>query len=172
MLWQHATPAQRLLAACARGDRQTATDVIAAHPDVVAGLTLDQRKLIVDRAHANDTGAVLLMLDLGFDPLVKGVDDWEAIRWGAFHGNVEMVTRLLQHSPPINVPDPSYGGSILGQCLYGSVHGWHGRTGQFAATAKLLLDAGEIPKRDWYPTGRADVDAVLNAWFDAHQKAD
>jgi hypothetical protein len=79
-----------------------------------------------------------------------------------------MVTRLLQHSPPINVPDPSYGGTILGQCLYGAVHGWHRRTGRFAATAKLLLDAGEVPKADWYPTGRDDVDAVLKTWFDRH----
>jgi hypothetical protein len=170
ILWQHATPAQRLLAACARGDRHTATDVIAEHPDVVSSLTLDQRKLIVDRAHANDAAAVLLMVDLGFDSLVKGVDDWEAIRWGAFHGNVEMVARLLQHSPPINVPDPSYGGTILAQCLYGSLHGWHCRDGQFAATAKLLLDAGEMPKPDWHSIGRDDVDAVLKAWFDTHPR--
>ena len=29
-------------------------------------------RLIADKAHANDTAAVALMLDLGFDPLVPG----------------------------------------------------------------------------------------------------
>ena len=62
---------------------------------------------IVDKAHANDTAAVVLMLDLGFDALVPGPDDFEAIRWAAFHGNPEMTRRLLQHDPPINVPDRS-----------------------------------------------------------------
>ena len=101
------------------------------------------------------------MLDLGFDPLVRGVDDWEPLRWAAFHGNAEMTRRLLQHTPPINVPDPSYGGTPLGQCLYGALHGWHCRTGDFATTVQLLIDAGEQIDPADLPTGRDDVDAVL-----------
>ena len=38
----------------------------------VASLTRDQMRLVADRAHANDTAAVALMLDLGFDPLARG----------------------------------------------------------------------------------------------------
>ena len=81
-------------------------------------------RLIADKAHANDTAAVALMLDLGFDALVPGPDDFEAIRWAAFHGNPEMTRALLRHDPPINVPDRSYGGTPLDNCLYGAFHGW------------------------------------------------
>ena len=109
------------------------------------------------------------MLDLGFDPLARGVDDWEPLRWAAFHGNAEMTRRLLQHTPPINVPDPSYGGTPLGQCLYGALHGWHSRTGDFAATVRLLIDAGERPDPAILPTGRDDVDRVLRTYFAARR---
>jgi ankyrin repeat protein len=165
VLNRRATPAQRLLAACWRGARDEAAAIAAATSDCVAALNPEQMTLIADAAHANNTAAVLLMLDLGFDPLVRGVERWEPVRWAAFHGNVEMLRRLLAHRPPIGVKDPSYGGTLLGQCLYGSLHGWHCRSGDFAACVQLLLDAGERPQRDQYPIGRADVDAVLGRYF-------
>lgn len=161
LLLRHASPAQRLIAACAKADRAAAEAIVAAHPGVVATLTPDQVRLICDRAHADETAPVLLMLDLGFDPLARGVDDWEPLRWAAFHGNAEMTRRLLQYTPPINVPDPSYGGTPLGQCLYGAVHGWSRDSGDFATTVQLLLDAGDRIDPADLPTGRDDVDAVL-----------
>ena len=161
LLLQHASPAQRLIAACAAADRATAETIVRAHPGIVSTLTLDQMRLICDKAHANDTAAVALMLDLEFDPLARGVDNWEPIRWAAFHGNAELTRRLLQYSPPTNVPDPSYGGTPLGQCLYGARHGWHCRTGDFVTTVQLLLDAGERIDPSTVPIGRDDVDAVL-----------
>ena len=165
LILRHASPAQQLLAACAKVDRAAAEAVIGAHPDVVATLTRDQTRLVADRAHANDAEAVALMLDVGFDPLARGVEEWEAIRWGAFHGNAEMVRRLLAHDAPIGVPDPTYGGTPLGQCLYGSLHGWERDAGDFATTVRLLLDAGERPDPADLPTGRDDVDAVLRAYL-------
>ena len=160
-LLRDASPAQRLLAACAAADRGAAEAVVAAHSDLVRRLTSEQMRLVCDAAHANQTAAVLLMIDLGFDPHARGVDAWEPIRWAAFHGNVELVRRLLAYDPPLRVPDPSYRGTPLEQCLYGSVHGWFCKSGDFAATARLLLEAGDtFPPTD-YPTGRDDVDAVL-----------
>ena len=168
-LLRHASPAQRLLAACAKGDRAAAEAVVGEHPGLVKSLSPEQTRLIVDRAHANDAGAVILMLDLGFDPLARGVDGWEPVRWAAFHGNPVMLERLLRHNPPVNVPDPSYGGTPLGQCMYGSVHGWSCRTGDFARSVQLLLDAGDRPDPTYLPTGRDDVDAVLRAYFKTHR---
>jgi ankyrin repeat protein len=142
-LLRHASPAQRLLAACAAADRPAAHAVVTAHPDVVRTLTNDQMRLVADRAHANDLAAVSLMLELGFNPMARGVDNWEPVRWAAFHGNAEMVKLLLRHDPPIGIPDPTYGGTLLGQCHYGSQHGWHRHTGDFETTARLLREAGE-----------------------------
>lgn len=165
LLLRHASPAQRLLAATAAGDRPAAEAIVAAHPDVVASLSRDQMRLIADKAHANDTAAVLLMLDLGFDARIPGPDEFEAIRWAAFHGNADMTRALLRHSPPINVPDPSYGGTPLDNCLYGALHGWSCDSSpcDFPTTVQLLIDAGERVRPEYLPTGVDDVDAVLRA---------
>lgn len=162
-LLQHASPAQQLLAACAAADRAAAETIVASHPHVVASLTPEQMQLIAGRAHANETAAVLLMLDVGFDPRVEGPDHFEAIRWAVFHGNATMTRALLQHNPPLNTPDRSYGGTLLGNCLYGAVHGWHSATGDFATTVRLLLDAGEKVKPSFLPTGLDDIDDLLRA---------
>ena len=105
------------------------------------------------------------MLDLGFDAHVEGPDRFEAIRWAVFHGNAAMTQRLLQHNPPINVPDPTYGGTLLGNCLYGALHGWSCESSpcDYPATVQLLIDAGERVRPDVVPTGLDDVDAVLRA---------
>jgi hypothetical protein len=129
-------------------------------------------RLIADRAYHNDTAAVTLMLDLGFDPLAQGVERWEPIRWAAFHGNAELVQRLLAHNPPVGVPDASYGGTPLGNCLYGSLHGWTHQTGDFASTVRLLLDAGESIDPSVVPIGRDDVDAVLREHLARQRTAD
>ena len=164
-LLAHASPAERLLAACAAADRIAAEAVIAQQPAIVASLTPAQMRLLPDRAHANDTAAVALMLDLGFDARVPGPDNFEAIRWAAFHGNREMTRLLLPHDPPLNIPDPSYGGTVLDNCLYGALHGWIADSERcdYPATVRLLIDAGERVKPEFLPTGLDDIDAILRA---------
>jgi hypothetical protein len=164
-LRRHASPAQRLLAACGRVDRTEAEALVAAHPGIVQGLTVEQMSLMSDKAHAGDTAAIALMLDLGFDPRRVDPRREEPLRWAAFLGNAEMVRLLLSHHPPIGVRDPQYQGTPLGWCIYGSLHGWRCRTGDFATTARLLIEAGERPEPAMLPTGRDDVDVVLREYF-------
>ena len=153
-LLRHASPAQRLLAACARADRAAAEAVVASHPNVVASLTRDQMRLIADKAHANDTAAVALMLDLGFDARVTGPDNADALRWAAFQGNADMTRLLLRHDPPVGVRESNYGGTPLDWCVYGSVQGWAKDRGDFAITAQLLLTRANVPIQ---PICRADA---------------
>lgn len=166
LLWRHASPVQQLLAACATGDRAAAEALVAAHPAMIGGLTEGQARLLADKAQDNDTAAVALMIDLGFDPGVRGPEKWEAFRWAAFHGNAEMLTRLLPHHPPIGAPDATYGGTPLGHCVYGLLHGWHRQTGDYVAAVRLLLEAGERPDQGWIPTGREAIDALLRDALD------
>ena len=162
----HATTRQRLLAACAAADRSTAEAIVAAEPGIVATLTSDQRRIIADAAFASNTEAVLLMLDLGFDAREPGHERFEAIRWAAFLGNAPLVKRLLAHDPPLNTPDPTFGGTILGNCLYGACHGWGASTGDFVTTVALLLEAGERARPDYFPVGIAAIDALLQQAVD------
>ena len=163
-LERRATPVQGLLAACWRADRAAAEAIVRAQPGLVAGLTPPQRALITYKAHAGDTAAVALMLDLGFDPRARGTGEVEPLRWAAFTGNADMVKLLLAHDPPIGVRDPEFQGTPLGWCLHGAVHGWAASRGDFPTCLRLLLDAGEKPDPSMLPTGREDVDAVLREY--------
>ena len=163
LLLAHASPVQRLLGACAAADREGASRLVREHPNIVSTVRPEQARLIADRAHANDTAAVTLMLDVGFDARARGTDDFEAIRWAVFLGNAELTERLLQHDPPLNTPDPSCGGTLLGNCLYGALHGWGCDSGDFPATVRLLLDAGERVKPAFLPTGLDDLDEMLRS---------
>ena len=124
LLFDHATPTQRLLSACAKADSATAKAIVAAHPDVVHRLRPEQMRLIADKAQDSNTAAVTLMLDLGFDHRVAGPDSGDALHWAAFHGNVEMLRVLLRRDPPIDVRDSRYNATPLGWCVYGAVAGW------------------------------------------------
>src|SRR5262249_40888176 len=62
LLLARATPRQRLLHACATGNRTAADTVVAANPEIVSTLTPEQQRLICDRAYDNHTAAVGLML--------------------------------------------------------------------------------------------------------------
>jgi hypothetical protein len=162
LLLAHATPAQRLLAACANVDRATAEAIVASHPDLVANLRPEEMRVIAEKAADSNTAAVRLMLDLGFDQRVTGHDRGDALHWAAFHGNTELVSALLQRDPPIGVRDSRYSGTPLHWCIYGAVEGWaKDRGGDYPATIRLLLDAGETFEPSILPTGRDDIDAVL-----------
>ena len=171
LLLRDASPTQRLLAACASANRAAAKAVIVSQPDVVTGLTRDQMRLISDKAHAGDTAAVVLMLDLGFDARVAGPDNADALHWAAFLGNVQMVRALLRHNPPIGVREASHNGTPLDWCVHGSLHGWMQDKGDFATTAQLLVDAGERAEPAALPTGRDDVDGVLRAYLAARGRS-
>ena len=165
-LLAHATPAQRLLAACADADRATAEAIITSHPDLVANLRPDEMRVIADKAADSNTAAVTLMLDLGFDQRVAGHDHGDTLHWAAFHGNTEMVRALLKRDPPIGVRDSQYSGTPLHWCVYGAVEGWaKNRGGDYPATVRLLVDAGEQFEPSILPTGRDDVDAVLREYL-------
>jgi ankyrin repeat protein len=172
LLLRDASPTQRLLAACATANRAAAEAVVTSQPGVVAELTHDQMRLIADRAHAGDTAAVVLMLDLGFDARVAGPDYADALHWAAFLGNAQMVRALLRHNPPIGVREARHNGTPLDWCVYGSLHGWMQDKGDFATTAQLLLDAGERAEPAALPTGRDDVDAVLRAYLAARGRSE
>lgn len=162
-LLDHASPTQRLVAACAGGDRAAAERLVASDPGLVSRLTGSQRRVIADRAFWNDTAAVALMVDLRFDSRAIGNDNGDALHWASFHGNPEMVRVLLTRDPAIGVRDASHGGTPLGWCLYGSVFGWNKRAGDFVGVARLLIEAGEVVEPAMLPTGRDDVDQMLRA---------
>ena len=141
-LLSHASPAQRLLAACAAADRAAAERLIAEHPGIVSRLTDRERRLIADRAYWNDAAAVALMVDLGFDTRAVGHDNGDALHWASFLGNAEMVRALLARDPAIGVRDAGYGATPLGWCLYGSLFGEKKKSGDFVGSRAVAGRCG------------------------------
>ena len=162
LLLAHATPVQRLLAACVRADRAAAEAVLSTEPDL--GQPPDSRSAAPYRRpgacqrHGQcraDAGSWLRSPcgrrgRRGGDP-VGGIPGQR--------GDDAAAPRV--YDPPIGVRDRRYNGTVLGWCIYGALHGWRRTTGDFATTARLLVAAGEAADPSTLPTGRADLDAVL-----------
>jgi hypothetical protein len=55
-----------------------------------------------------------------------------------------MVKLILQYSPAIEEKDRDFKAAPLGWAIHASIHGWHPDTGDYAGTAKVLLQAGAI----------------------------
>ena len=53
-----------------------------------------------------------------------------------------MAREILRYHPPLEAIDADFQGTPLGWAIHGSEHGWHCRTGDYPATAQLLLHAG------------------------------
>jgi hypothetical protein len=53
-----------------------------------------------------------------------------------------MTREILRYNPNLELTDADFNGTPLGWAIHGSEHGWHCRTGNYAATVETLLEAG------------------------------
>ncbi len=155
----------RLLEAIWHGEGERVQQILHESPGVLSDLDDDDRTLLPRACWWYRPQAVGIMLELGFDPHVAGVDDSTPLDRAAFHGYADLVERLLAADPhpPLDRRN-AYGGTPLGACIHGAVHGWDtGHPQDHAATVQRLVDAGSAIHVAWIPTGRDDLDAVLRA---------
>ncbi|HYC50974.1 MAG TPA: hypothetical protein VEB19_07700 [Gemmatimonadaceae bacterium] len=158
---QFASPVQRFLWACRNGDEPEVRALMRDHAGMMQSLTPDQHRVITDAAWHADARAVALMLELGFDPRTPGPDSGTALHCAAWEGSVETVAVLLRHPDArelVGVRDAHHGGTPLGWCCHGSLHG--NRTRDHAGVARLLLAAGATPGSE-PPHASPSVLAVL-----------
>jgi hypothetical protein len=144
-----ASVTQRLLAACRQGDEALARDIVREHPGIVSSLTQDEQRVIADAAWNGNARAVALMLDLGFDPKIPGQDSGTPLHLAAWEGSPETVAVILRHPHArtlLTIRDANHGGTPLGWCCHGSLHG--NRSHDHAGVARLLLAAGAVPGND------------------------
>jgi ankyrin repeat protein len=142
-----ASPVDRLLVACHRGDGDAARAVIAEHPGIVAGLGATDRAALTDEAWATNAPAVALMLDLGFDPGAISPtthNGGTALHCAAWQGSAACVAAILRHPSGralLEVHDPRFHGTPLHWCGHGSVNRGNPH-GEYAEIARMLIDAG------------------------------
>jgi ankyrin repeat protein len=160
---EFASPVQRFLLACRRGDEAQARQSLREHPGLVESMTSDDHRAITDAAWNADARAVALMSELGFDPRTPGQDTGTALHCAAWEGSAETVAVLLRRPDAralLTIKDALHGGTPLGWCCHGSRFG--NTSHDHATVARLLLEAGAPPE----PGGVASptVEAVLATW--------
>lgn len=141
-----ASPAQRLVDLCLRGEADEARAMVAADSRLIASLGADDHRALADAAWRRDEHAVALLLDLGFDPAAAGVDSGTALHCAAWQGAVRIVEVLLRHPSAASLiasRESRHGGTPLGWCCHGSLFG--DRAQDHAGVAVRLLAAGAVP---------------------------
>jgi len=167
----YASPVQRLLLACHEGNREEASVIVEANPGIVQGLPGADRRALTDEAWTANAPAVVLMLELGFDPAaesVSGPTGGTALHCAAYEGSVECTTALLAHPAGralIAVRDSTYGGTPLNWCCHGSENSGNPRANH-AEVARLLLEAGA--RSEGIQNGSDAVADVIEDWRAAH----
>jgi ankyrin repeat protein len=132
----------KLAQACELGDEATFKALLAAQPNLVQTLSVEERRKVANAAQNNNRAAVRLMLSAGWPCDVGGQHGGTPLHWAAFHGNAEMVEVILCYNPPLERVDNDFHSTPLGWAIRGSEDGWYSSTGNYASTVEALLKAG------------------------------
>ncbi|HET8656975.1 MAG TPA: ankyrin repeat domain-containing protein [Longimicrobiaceae bacterium] len=135
-------PADRLVAACSRGDREAVEELLAARPALRGEIGAEHYVALHRAAEAGDLPALELLLACGFDP-DRGDEEIgkTALHSAAMAGRPDAVRVLLAHGASPATRDREFHGQPLVWAAEGSR--WHeGRGSDYSEVARLLLDAG------------------------------
>lgn len=80
-----------------------------------------------------------------------------AFHWAANRGQLGSVQLLLRHGAPLEVRN-AYGGTVLGGAVWAAVH--EPKPAHLAVIEELLRAGADVSEAD-YPTGNANLDALL-----------
>jgi ankyrin repeat protein len=133
----------RFTAACARGDRATATAMATADPTVATRLEEAELAALVRAAGAGRTEAVELMLDLGFPIDARGDDGATPLHAAAYAGSAQVVRQLLMRGADRGALDGTWQSPPVEWAVIGS--GFRPTTSphpDWVGTVRMLVDAG------------------------------
>jgi ankyrin repeat protein len=149
-LTEHATPKERLVAAAMVGRADEARALVAKDASLPASLTADDQAALPAAAWNSNAAAVMVMLDIGFDPLAKGPEGGNVLHCAAWRGLADLVDRVLAHPRVLPVrdaliaaKDPSFGSTPLGWCCHGSTN-CRNPAGDYPRIARSLVAAGAV----------------------------
>lgn len=110
--------------------------------------------------------AVKLMLDLGF-PVThpERSHGYTPLHNAAWAGSGDLVELLIACGHPVDTRDATYDATPLGYSLHDCLVAKRHPAGEFARVVKALSEAGSPLDGVSYPTGRADIDAVLRPYY-------
>lgn len=152
---------QQFLAACWDGSLEKARSILEQSDFEFNMLDKIEQQEMARAAWDGRLESVKVMFELGFDPHLPGDENSTPLDRAAFHGHREIVEFLLARDsdPPLEFKN-QHGGTPLGCCLYGAVHGWKQHT-DHVGTAKALIAAGAKIDPNWLPLENEALDRLL-----------
>jgi ankyrin repeat protein len=167
LLIAHLSPSGRWLDALWTGDAPRARAEMADMPIAIEDLPPIDQALPSAAAWWYRPAGLRLMLELGFDPHVRGTHLSTPLDRASFHGYADIVATLLEldPSPPLALKN-EFGATPLRTCIYGAMHGW--KTGfpqDHVRTLRLLLEAGAALDPAILPSGHDELDVVMRDWL-------
>jgi len=164
------------LGACARGDRAAAGYLVRQQPDLLAQASTNHAGHLAAAAFEGRHKAVALMLDLGFPPDARG-EFGSALHMACWRGHAETVRTLVAGGADLELSN-DFGGTPLDTAVFaafnchdpqGGMTTWglpeDVRHGDYPGVVGALLEAGaDASVINDFPTGRADIDAVIAKW--------
>lgn len=140
----------RLVNALVAADEPAARALLDGDPALMASLPREAHGHLARAIFHEHFSAAELMLRLGFDPTVGGVDGGSALHAACWVGSVAMVERLLARGRiGLDSRDPTHQSTPLGWASFGAVHRC-ARGADYPAVIDRLVAAG------------ADIHAVGN----------
>lgn len=97
------------------------------------------------------------LLAHGVDPAAGNGTGLDALHWAANRGQLEAVRLLIRHGAPLEARS-MYGGTVLGTATWSAVN--EPRAAHVQIVEELLSAGANVDQAE-YPTGHADIDAVL-----------
>src|SRR5262245_34692949 len=155
--------ADRLVAACSRGDGTAAAAMLEQHPDLRNEIAPEHYGAFYRAAERNDTKALEAMLACGFDPNRPDESIGKtALHVAAMEGWPDAVRVLLAHGASVAVRDREFAAQPLIWAAEGAQRPQP--RADHAAVGRLLLDAGSPV--DWQqgqePSER--IVEIVNEW--------
>jgi ankyrin repeat protein len=139
-------PVDRMVAACSRGDRETAEAMLHADPGLRDAIGLEHYGALHRAIERNDTHVIEIMLACGFDPNRGDASIGKtALHVAAAEGWPESVRVLLAAGASVAARDDEFHGTPLVWAADGARTRPEGR--DHATVGRLLLDAGS--PLDW-----------------------
>jgi ankyrin repeat protein len=155
LLWTRSPQKVKFMVACARGDTESAQQMLHERPDLPRQLSSHEQALLPYSMFHGQVDSVKRLLSLGFDPMATGVDGGTLLHVAAWHGNAEIVRLLLEKFRDrldVNAVETTHHATPLGWTAHGSQNSFLRAGGNYPAVARILVDAGAKLNRSGPPT--------------------